>query len=119
MPKNNPVSSHVYNQFVIKTKRRDSLRKFLLDYNVETGIQFPLAMHQQPVYATNDKLPVAEELAATCLSLPVHAQCTTEEISYVADLIRQFFILPEDTGQENMIVTTANQNYFSDSQSRP
>ena len=119
LPKNNPVSSHVYNQFVIKTKRRDSLRKFLLDYNVETGIQFPLAMHQQPVYATNDKLPVAEELAATCLSLPVHAQCTTEEISYVADLIRQFFILPEDTGQENMIVTTANQNYFSDSQSRP
>ena len=117
LPYSNPVSNHVYNQFVIKTRRRDQLRKYLADLNVEAGVQFPLAMHKQPVYATNDCLPISEELAEMCLSLPVHAQCTTDEIAYVCDLIRQFFTLPEDSVQENTFVTIPNQSYSSDSQS--
>lgn len=119
LPYNNPVSNHVYNQFVIRTDRRDQLRKYLADLNVEAGIQFPLAMHQQPVYATKQSLPVAEDLAARCLSLPVHAQLSTDEVRHVCELIRQFFTLPEDSVQENTYVTIPSQTYFSDTQNRP
>jgi len=108
LPALNPVSNHVYNQFVICTPRRDNLRQFLLDYNIETGIQFPLAMHQQPVYATADRLPRAELLASTCLSLPVHAQLTVEEIRHVAALVKYFFTLPAHSVEQNTHATIPN-----------
>ena len=108
LPARNPASNHVYNQFVICTPHRDNLRQFLLDYNIETGIQFPLAMHQQPVYATTDRLPRAELLASTCLSLPVHAQLTVDEIRHVADLVRYFFTLPAHSVEQNTHVTIPN-----------
>ena len=119
LPAHNPASNHVYNQFVIRTDRRDQLRKYLADLNVEAGVQFPLAMHQQPVYATEQSLPRAEDLAARCLSLPVHAQLHPKEIEHVCELIRQFFTLPQDSVEENTFVTIPNQTYFSDTQSRP
>ena len=116
LPKLNPVSSHVYNQFVITTKQRNELKEFLSNKGIEAGIQFPLAMHQQPVYASEVNLPVAENLAARCLSLPVHAQLNTNEIEYVCELVRQFFTLPEDSVQENTFLTIPSQNYSFDNQ---
>jgi len=91
LPKLNPVSTHVYNQFVITTPCRQELRDFLLANNIETGIQFPLAMHQQPVYKSELRLPAAEKLSAQCLSLPVHAFCSAGDIQRVCDTIKEFF----------------------------
>ena len=91
LPANNPVSSHVYNQFVITTNERDELKQYLAHHGIETGIQFPRAMHQQPVYLTNLCLPVSESLAASCLSLPVHAQMSHRDVISVCDHIKKFF----------------------------
>jgi dTDP-4-amino-4,6-dideoxygalactose transaminase len=88
--------------------RIEELKQFLLDYNIETGVQFPLAMHQQPVYATADRLPRAEQLASTCLSLPVHAQLTADEVRHVADLVKYFFTLPAHSVEQNTHVTLPN-----------
>lgn len=87
----NPVSSHVYNQFVIQTAHRNELQKYLQDAGIETGVQFPLPMHQQPVYNQEILLPVAEKLSKNCLSLPVHAFCTPEDIYLVCTAIKNFF----------------------------
>jgi dTDP-4-amino-4,6-dideoxygalactose transaminase len=95
LPQENPVSTHVYNQFVIGVDRRDELRAWLKERGIEAGIQFPMAMHQQPVYAAgNHKLPVSERLAERCLSLPVHGQLTVPQIRYVSDAIAEFLSLP-------------------------
>lgn len=93
LPWVNPVSSHVYNQFVITTNQRDRLREYLLAHDVETGLQFPLAMHQQPVYKNLNvgTLPVSETLAATCLSLPVHGQIKERDVRKVCQHIKDFF----------------------------
>jgi len=95
LPKvNSDVSTHVYNQFVITTDRREELKQFLLDKGIETGIQFPLALHQQPVYSKvfgQTSFPNSEKLAATCLSLPVHAQIVPEQARTVANAIIEFF----------------------------
>jgi len=95
LPKvNSDVSTHVYNQFVITTDQRNELKEFLLSRGIETGIQFPLALHKQPVYARMagaDSFPNSENLADTCLSLPVHAQITTAQVETVANAILDFF----------------------------
>ena len=95
LPKvNSDVSTHVYNQFVIATNQRNELKEFLLSRGIETGIQFPLALHKQPVYvrmAGADSFPNSERLADTCLSLPVHAQITTAQVETVANAILDFF----------------------------
>lgn len=91
LPKLNLKSSHVYNQFVITTARRNELKEFLSKQGIEAGIQFPLAMHQQPVYQSNIVLPASEHLAASCLSLPVHAQLTVDDAHTVSQAILDFF----------------------------
>jgi dTDP-4-amino-4,6-dideoxygalactose transaminase len=91
LPKNNPVSSHVYNQFVIQTLQRDNLKTYLLERGIETGIQFPIGMHQQPVYNRNISLPITESLSKECLSLPVHAHLSLDNIEYVCKQIHNYF----------------------------
>jgi len=93
LPQSNRVSSHVYNQFVIMTDRRDELYESLLDQGIQAGIQFPLAMHQQPVYQNMStiSLPNSERLAAKCISLPVHAQLNPGDVDVVAQAVLDFF----------------------------
>ena len=95
LPKvNSDVSSHVYNQFVITTDRRGDLKQYLLDRGIETGIQFPRALHQQPVYSRisgQTSFPQSERLAETCLSLPVHAHMIPDQARTVANAIMEFF----------------------------
>lgn len=91
LPRHNPCSSHVYNQFVIETDSRDQLRQYLSQRSIESGVQFPTPMHRQPVYNVDSSLPVCEALARRCLSLPVHAHCTTDDIIRVCEEIERFF----------------------------
>jgi dTDP-4-amino-4,6-dideoxygalactose transaminase len=91
LPKEHPQSTHVYNQFVIQIEKRQELRDFLLKDHIESGIQFPLGMHQQPVYrALGYHLPRTERLAARCLSLPVHAHMTQDQVRRVASTVLDF-----------------------------
>lgn len=99
LPLNNPCSSHVYNQFVIETEHRDQLKSYLAEHDIEAGIQFPLPMHRQPVYDRDVSLPRSENLADRCLSLPVHAHCTHQDIERVCDTIERFFNQLSRNGQ--------------------
>lgn len=91
LPRLNPISSHVYNQFVIEIEQREKLRQYLADHLIETGVQFPIPMHLQPVYQSKICLPRSERLAQKCLSLPVHAHCSPDDIHQVCDKIQEFF----------------------------
>jgi dTDP-4-amino-4,6-dideoxygalactose transaminase len=87
LPLTNPCSNHVWNQFVIVSSSRSVLRNYLADHGIETGLQFPIALHQQPVYKSVLQLPNSEELAATCLSLPIFAQLQQNELEYIVNCI--------------------------------
>jgi dTDP-4-amino-4,6-dideoxygalactose transaminase len=91
MPMVNPASTHVYNQFVIKISNRDALKQYLADNNIESGLQFPLALHEQPVYKERgDVRPIASILANRCLSLPVHPYLTDDDVAKVAFYVQEF-----------------------------
>ena len=51
LPREAPDCRAVYNQFTIRTARRDALRSQLEEKGIATAIHYPLPLHRQPAYA--------------------------------------------------------------------
>lgn len=75
----------VWHQFVVRVNGRDAVRQELAARGVETLIHYPIACHRAPAYAADyqETLPIAEELAASVLSLPISPQLTDDACEYV------------------------------------
>ena len=87
-------AEHVWHLFVVRTPRRDELRRALADSGVETGIHYPLAPHRQPLFADlaidPRSLPVSERLQHEVLSLPIGPHLADDQVDHVVDRIRAF-----------------------------
>jgi dTDP-4-amino-4,6-dideoxygalactose transaminase len=85
-------STHVYHLFVVRSKERDALRSYLSKRHVDTGIHYPVPLHQQPLLDsyTRRRLPVTERLSKQILSLPMFPDMRRAEIERVAHLIKLF-----------------------------
>jgi dTDP-4-amino-4,6-dideoxygalactose transaminase len=85
----------IYHIFMIRTKNRDMLQKYLQERNIQTMIHYPLPPHLQEAYkGLNFKrgdFPISEEIAETSLSLPMGPHLTCDDIEYVANNINSFF----------------------------
>lgn len=88
-------STHVYHLYVIRTSRRDQLKEHLQKSGVGTLIHYPVPPHLQPAYSSlgykKGNFPIAEELAETCLSLPLWPGITKYDVAYVCEAIKKFF----------------------------
>ena len=64
---------HVWHLFVIRTKNRDELQKYLLDNGLQTLIHYPLAPHKQEAYKerNGESYGVSEQIHDEVLSLPI------------------------------------------------
>ena len=86
-------ATHVWHQFVIKSKNRDALRAHLTQHGVHTLIHYPIANHLQGAYAgqydENNYIDY-QNLTAEILSLPICPTLSDEEILYVCDAIRSY-----------------------------
>ena len=84
----------VWHIFGIRCKRRTDLEKFLNDVGIGTNKHYPIPIHLQECY--NDfgfkqgDFPIAEEISATELSIPMYYGMTDEEIQYVIDKVNEF-----------------------------
>ena len=88
-------ATHVYHLYVVRTAQRDALQKHLTGLGVSTMIHYPVPPHLQQAYAdfgiTRGVLPVAEELATTCISLPLWPGMTEVHVQAVACGISSFY----------------------------
>ncbi|MCD8394985.1 MAG: DegT/DnrJ/EryC1/StrS family aminotransferase [Bacteroidales bacterium] len=68
----------VWHQYVILSPERDRLRQYLTDHGVGSDINYPTPPHHQSCYQryASLPLPIADQIAAQCLSLPI-TRCTT------------------------------------------
>ena len=84
----------VWHIFGIRCKRRDELEKFLNDAGIGTNKHYPIPMHLQECYKDlgfkERDFPIAEEISATELSIPMYYGMTDEEVQYVIDKINEF-----------------------------
>ena len=89
------TNHHIYHQYVIRTQRRDELRKYMAEREIETAIYYPLALHEQPCfeylgYKAGD-FPEAELAARETLALPIYPEIPREAQQYVVNCIAEFF----------------------------
>jgi dTDP-4-amino-4,6-dideoxygalactose transaminase len=87
---------HIYNQFVIRCERRDALQEYLKKHGIGTEVYYPLPLHLQTCYEflghKPGDFPVSEKLAANSLALPIHSELAAEDIEYVCEAIRNFYV---------------------------
>lgn len=87
----------VFHLYVIRVPRRDELREFLSEKEIETGIHYPLPIHLQKAYLhlgyKKGDFPITEKLAGEILSLPMFPELEAREIETVVSAINQFFAL--------------------------
>jgi dTDP-4-amino-4,6-dideoxygalactose transaminase len=90
-----PNATSVFHLFVVRTSKRNQLQDFLTSNDIGTLIHYPVPPHLQEAYKSlqykEGDFPIAEEIAHTCLSLPIFPGMTTEQIDTVCTSIKQFF----------------------------
>ncbi len=88
------VHHHIYNQYVIRSPRRDALRAFLTEEGIGTEIYYPVPLHRQECFRTaswaSGAYPEAERAAAESLALPIYPELSPEQISHVAERVCAF-----------------------------
>jgi dTDP-4-amino-4,6-dideoxygalactose transaminase len=90
----NVKNYHIYNQYIIRTQKRDELKKFLTENEIGNEIYYPVPFHQQDCfldlnYKTGD-FPEAEKASQTSLALPIYPELTKEQQEFVVHKIKKF-----------------------------
>ena len=85
----------VFHLYHINVKNRDKLQKYLIKNNIDAKVHYPIPLHLQKAakylkYKKGD-FPIAEKLANTSLSLPVHEFIGKSHIDYMVRTINKFY----------------------------
>ncbi len=85
---------HVWHQFVVRSPRRDPLRRELSQANIATGLHYPIPLHLQPAYSQLGyrlgDFPISEAIANECFSLPLFPEMRQDELERVCKVITQW-----------------------------
>ena len=84
----------VYHLYIIRTKKRDELQKYLTANGIGTGLHYPVPLHLQKAYShlryVEGDFPMTEKVAKELLSLPMYPTLTVKELEHVVSAIREF-----------------------------
>ena len=87
LPVEGPGHHHIYNQFVVRVPNRDRIRASLADRGVGTAVYYPVPFHLQECFEAlgyaSGAFPAAEAAARETLALPVYAELTDAQLTYV------------------------------------
>ena len=89
-------SSHVFHQYTLKVKEnRNELKKFLEDNGVPAMIYYPVPLHCQKAYRsdnlTDNDFQITNKLCGEVISLPMHTELSEKQLSFISNKIKEFF----------------------------
>lgn len=91
LPKMASNANHVFHLYVVRTEKREALQDYLNQNGIGTLIHYPIPPHLQKAYKhlgyKKGDFPIAEELADTCLSLPLWVGIEKEDINKVSETL--------------------------------
>ena len=86
---------HIYNQYTLRLKNRDKLKKFLKENEIGTEIYYPLPLHLQDCFRDlgykKGDLPASENASKSVLSIPVFPELTPAQKDFVVQKIFEFY----------------------------
>jgi len=90
---------HIFNQFVIRAKRRDDLRQHLLRKGIGNEVYYPIPLHLQECFRNlgyhPGSLPESERAARETLALPIYPELTLAQQRTVVQAIKDFYHAPQ------------------------
>ncbi len=95
IPRRRAGVEHVYQQYTVLLDDRDGCAAALRAEGIETAVHYPRPAHRQP--ALQDRyhdcdLPVAEQVAGRCLSLPLYPELGEVALDRVVDAVQRFVV---------------------------
>lgn len=85
---------HIFNQYVIRSSRRDELQNFLRSKSIGTEIYYPIPLHLQKCFAylghKKGEFPESERAAEETLALPIYPELLQSQIEYVVECVGEF-----------------------------
>ena len=84
----------IYHLFVITTENKNELISYLNENNINPGLHYPVPCHLQKAYAhleyKKGDCPNSEYLAEHCLSLPMYAELSDDDVNKIIDVINNY-----------------------------
>ncbi len=85
---------HVYHLYVIQSRDREKLRKFLSERNIGSGLYYPVTLPNLEIFSDLEhkpgEFPVSERLCREVLAIPVFPQLTDSEVERVTNAVLEF-----------------------------
>jgi dTDP-4-amino-4,6-dideoxygalactose transaminase len=95
LPHVRPGATHVYHQYVVRSRKRDQLQSFLTANGIGATIHYPIPVHLQPAYRGRvtlaNRLARTEAICREILSLPMYPQMTDGDAERVGGVITDFY----------------------------
>jgi dTDP-4-amino-4,6-dideoxygalactose transaminase len=94
LPLERPWAGHVYHLYVVRTRSRDELQKFLKGRGIETGVHYPIALPKLAAYrycGQSDEGFFANGADRELLSLPIGDHIADQDADEVVGACRDFF----------------------------
>lgn len=89
-----PTAVPVWHIFSVRCKRRNELDVYLKEKGIGTNRHYPIPIHLQECYKElgikEGELPIAEEISATQLSLPIYYGINDDQVQYVINAVNEF-----------------------------
>ena len=86
---------HIYNQYVIRTSRRETLRRHLMSCGIGTEVYYPVPLHLQPCLSEfggkEGDFPEAERAAEETVVLPIYPELTEIQQRVVVQALQDFY----------------------------
>jgi dTDP-4-amino-4,6-dideoxygalactose transaminase len=89
LPSVKEYADHVFHLYVIRSNKRDKIKKYLLKNDIQTMIHYPIPVHKQNAYKnlSSGNIPITEEICSQIVSLPINPWLKSFEVEKICEIL--------------------------------